>query len=448
MMVTPASAAEGLSPVAPGDDAVPGAGSLLAPEGVGAVAEFLRRNRWALVDARPEQVRAVPGRSWTARFQVSAVDANDRPRRLAVTAETTRRPRELPAPPGELADRIGLPEPVATIGPYRLWTFPYDPDLPDLPHAMSGPFVRAALARTNLVHGRPVGVAADLVRYRPGRRAVVRYTVLRAGQRPQKLFGKVLRPHRADHLDAALAALGPVSRRHRRSVGLSVPTRLFGASYVAPAIAGVPLRTRLLEGGPLPHPRRVAELPAEFAERRLVAPLPPFDERRHPIRLTDHAARLLAHVAPSTAAAVGTVVETVHAGVATGWAPTRLVHGDLYDDQLFVDDGFSLGLVDYDDLGLGDPAMDAANCCAHLLVLGMLFPDAGRRLIAYRHLVRRGFLDRLGITSGDLAWREALAVLLLATGPFRVLSPTWPSETARLVDLAARLATTPEMAVS
>jgi hypothetical protein len=59
--------------------------------------------------------------------------------------------------------------------------------------------------------------------------------------------------------------------------------------------------------------------------------------------------------------------------------------------------------------------------------------------VAYRGLVRRAFLDRLGVSPADLAWRETLAMLLLAAGPFRVLDPRWPAEVGRRVRLAVRL---------
>ncbi|HEX5949189.1 MAG TPA: hypothetical protein VFZ45_06460, partial [Actinomycetota bacterium] len=85
------------------------------------------------------------------------------------------------------------------------------------------------------------------------------------------------------------------------------------------------------------------------------------------------------------------------------------------------------------------PAMDAANFCAHLLVLARAVPAAAGRLAAYRELVREAFLLRLGIPSTELAWREALAALLLASGPFRVLDPRWPAEVTRRIQLAVRL---------
>ena len=50
-----------------------------------------------------------------------------------------------------------------------------------------------------------------------------------------------------------------------------------------------------------------------------------------------------------------------------------VVHGDLYENQVLFD-GATLGLIDLDDLGPGDPLLDAANFCAHLLLLGTSRP--------------------------------------------------------------------------
>jgi Ser/Thr protein kinase RdoA (MazF antagonist) len=176
-----------------------------------------------------------------------------------------------------------------------------------------------------------------------------------------------------------------------------------------------------------------------------VAPAP--DDRRHPARRLDYAVGLLTEVLPSDRDAVARAAEAVERGLSQGWAPTAFIHGDLYDDQVFVAEDFSLGLVDLDDAGPGDPALDAANLCAHLLAMTLAAPAAAHRLVAYRELVRAAFLERLGITPQDLAWREALALLLLATGPYRVQADGWPAQSRHLIDLAVRLtAVRPEAA--
>jgi aminoglycoside phosphotransferase (APT) family kinase protein len=147
----------------------------------------------------------------------------------------------------------------------------------------------------------------------------------------------------------------------------------------------------------------------------------------------------VARVIPEAAAAADRLVDLVSEGVRRDIVPSRTIHGDLYEAQVFVDRRYSLGLIDLDDVGPGDPAMDAGNLLAHLVALALARPQASRRILAYRRLVRRAFLDRLGIPPADLAWREALEMFQLATGPLRTLNVRWPHEVRRRVDLALRL---------
>jgi aminoglycoside phosphotransferase (APT) family kinase protein len=116
-----------------------------------------------------------------------------------------------------------------------------------------------------------------------------------------------------------------------------------------------------------------------------------------------------------------------------------VVHGDLYEAQVIVDPDGTLGLIDLDDLSVGDPAMDAANMCAHLMVLAMSVPLARDRLMAYRGDVAGAFSQALGVSETQLARREAVCALRLATGPFRVLEPDWPRAVERRVEAAAGL---------
>jgi hypothetical protein len=83
--------------------------------------------------------------------------------------------------------------------------------------------------------------------------------------------------------------------------------------------------------------------------------------------------------------------------------------------------------------------MDAANLSAHLIALALAVPGSRTRVLAYRSLVRRALLDRLGVFSAELAWREALCMFALSTGPFRVVNPDWPAQVRRRADVALRL---------
>lgn len=124
---------------------------------------------------------------------------------------------------------------------------------------------------------------------------------------------------------------------------------------------------------------------------------------------------------------------------AAGTRPGPTVHGDLYEGQVFVGSDGGIGLIDLEDAGPGDPLLDAANLLAHLVLLNASRPDAARRPIAYRALLRTAVLDAFGAAESDLDWRESLCLLRLATGPFRVLSRAWPRRTEARVNAALRL---------
>ncbi|MGH9033645.1 MAG: phosphotransferase family protein, partial [Acidimicrobiia bacterium] len=192
-------------------------------------------------------------------------------------------------------------------------------------------------------------------------------------------------------------------------------------------------------GDSLPAPDRVAALLDDLPRRAGRRSPTDASARSDATRLAEHARRLLTRLVPDATDAVDRAVDTIVERARRDATPRRLVHGDLYEAQVVVAGDYSLGLIDLDDLGVGDPALDAANFCAHLIALGQSVPAAWPRLVAYRALVRAAFLARLDIDPDALAWREALASLLLASGPFRVLHPHWPREVKRRVDLALRL---------
>lgn len=434
-------------PAIPPDPALPGARGLFLEGGVHTVAAFLEARGWSVAEARPVQALYRPGRSCVVRYRVVAATARGEPRVVSVCAESRAPVEEPPSPGPDLEERSGLSEPVGFVGPSLVWAFPYDPSLPGLADAAWGPAVRGALAR----HGEAaVAVGVEALRYRPRRRAVFRYVVMgrHRGARSRKvMFGKVLRPSRAHRTLQVARALSEGGRRglgrRRPLLRLAVPeARLSGDTLVFSPMGGRSLRDLLLAGGPLPSPERVARLPDDLA-RLLRRHALPVADRAGPVDLARRVGDLLTRLVPEASPEVRSVVEAVEEGIGREDVAASPVHGDLYEAQVFVDRGSSLGLIDLDDLGPGDPALDAANFLAHLLALALSVPRAGDRLVAYRSLVREAFLARLDIPPRSLAWREALAMLLLATGPFRVLDPHWPREVGRRVRVAVRLLNAP-----
>ena len=390
------------------DPDLPGAADLLAAAGTARVARFLEGRGLEPHRVEPAQAHYRPGRWLTVCFRTASVErASGRPVCLTVTVDCR---------PGE---------------PEAVWAFPDDPSLPGLAPAADGRAVRRRL------RPRPGAVAVEPLRYRPRRRAVLRYRL--PGGRV--VFAKVMTPKRGRHLlDTAdrIRDSGPAG-----DLRLALPVgRLGPGALLVPLMPGVPLRDLLLAGRPVPPPDRLAGLPGAL-HRHCLPGLPPVpgggtsDRRRVDPCTALAAARVVARLLPTHGCAAGRLAEAVIAWSEASDPPDDLVvHGDLYENQVLVD-GDRLGLLDLDDLGPGDPLLDAANFAAHLLLLGTGGGPAGGVILRFRDELLAGFCRRFDVDPAALAWREAYCLLRLAGGPFRVLHPEWPHRTADRLALAA-----------
>ena len=403
-------------PMFPADPGLPDAAGLLAGAGAEAAARFLSGRGLEPRSVDPAQAHYRPGRWLTVCFRAEAIEPETgRPVGLTVAVER----------------RAGEPDAV--------WAFPDDPALPGL-SAAADPGV---VARRLRLH--PDKVAVDTLRYRPRRRAVLRYRLGQPGGRV--VLAKVVSPARGRWLMALAAALADGPEAHRAGLRLGLPAgRLAPGALVLPVLGGTSLRDLLLNGDPLPPPERLAALPDEIHRRCR----PAFDgpdlalgtgtghspagrRRFCPITAVS-AARLAARLLPEEGCAAARLAEAVvgwseMSDAADGW----IVHGDLYENQVLVE-GDTLGLIDLDDLGPGDPLLDVANFSAHLLLLGTsrLAPT----ILRYRDELRAAVGRRFDCGRADLAWREAYCLLRLAAGPFRVLHPEWPRRMSARLALA------------
>lgn len=199
---------------------------------------------------------------------------------------------------------------------------------------------------------------AGLLVHQPGRRAVVRLDA--AGQ----VFAKVLRPERTAAMAAAGQVAAALSRGHfatpqllacdeqngvLRWSGLpgvsldALPTR---AAYERGAYAaGTALRA--LHAAPPPAaatihgPNEEVQVLEQWITR--TAPFDPVLSRRVAARLPAVSTALLA-----TAGEVKTI------------------HRDFYDKQILISAGERVGLLDFDTLACGEPALDLANMLVHI----------------------------------------------------------------------------------
>jgi phosphotransferase family enzyme len=410
--------------IPPADADLPRARALFDPSSAAVVLDrFLRLRGWDLVEVRPVQSIYRPSRSCTVRYRVQALGP-DGPRWLSLCAGTHLRPLDPVPVPQDFGARFRLADPIETWDDVTVWAYPYDPVLAGLPDAAHAPTVRAASRMAG-----STAFAATPLRYRPMQRAVFRYLVLSGGPR-RVLFGKVLRP------DAFQRTFQAHRNLRRTRIAQSTPraaTDLENLVLFEP-MRGRDLRSLLKDGSRLPSPGRVSDLMGRVANAGWSGEAKP----RRLARQVRNAASLLSRILPERRAEIaGLAAELAGRAEVTVAGPT--IHGDLYEAQIFVDERHRLGLIDLEDAGPGDPLLDAANLLSHLATLSVSDPRAQGRPLAYRALLRRALLDALGASEAELAWRESLSMLLLATGPFRVLSPDWPRKVAARVDAAARL---------
>ena len=414
------------TPAAPPADAdLPRARALFDPSSAAVVLDrFLRPRGWDLAEVRPVQAIYRPGRSCTVRYRAHA-RGPDGSRWLSLCAATRLRPLEAVPVAPDFGARFGLADPIETWDGITVWAYPYDPVLAGLPDAAHAPTVRAA----SRVEGS-TAFAVTPVRYRPMQRAVLRYLVLSGGGPRRVRFGKVLR-------DDAFERTFQAHRNLRRTrIARSVPRVVTSVEnlVIFEPMTGRDLRALLKDGSRLPSPGRVTDLMTRVAGAAWSGEAKP----RRPGRAVRDAASLLSHVLPERSAEIaGLAAELAERADGTCAGPT--IHGDLYEAQIFVDERHRLGLIDLEDAGPGDPLLDAANFLSHLATLSVSDPRTQGRPLAYRALLRRAMLDALGGSEAELAWRESLSMLLLATGPFRVLSSDWPRKVAARVDATARL---------
>lgn len=113
--------------------------------------------------------------------------------------------------------------------------------------------------------------------------------------------------------------------------------------------------------------------------------------------------------------------------------PSAPIHGNLFGDQILID-GTRVGIVDWDDLALGDPLYDIGRLMAHIVFLVGIREDTWSDI--------RGLLDELlkrypidhtdSRWSGRLRWQIAVALMMRAKiGSLRPLAPHWDREIER-----------------
>lgn len=374
-----------------------------------------------LHSARASQVQYRPGTDLVVRYRADVTWADGRRRADETLLAAAHPDGALPGTIPVVTEADGR-ELIASV-----WRWPFDPVVVGLQDAVTP-------GGTDDLVGGILGPRPDVevIAYRPTERAVVR---LRA------THGAVA------YLKAVPPAelLGLVAR-HRvlLDVGLPVPEVLASDAdrglLLLRARPGTTLRERIK--GDLPG------WPSAAAVADLIAAVhraDPAGLARRGGRLADGIGhgRLVATVAPELAPKLDVLTSRFMAEArAVAARSGAVVHGDLHEGQLIVDpEGTMTGLLDVDDLSIGDPVDDHATLIAHLRFrAAVLAPDAPvgdrlRRYVAALHDHARG---AVGAEAIDVA--VAAVLVGLSTGPFRIQHADWRAQTTAIVDAAMAMA--------
>lgn len=396
------------------DSLLPAAPYLTGPHAADVLRPAVELAGGVLVSAQPHQLVYRPGRNVTVMFG-ARISWGGRPAvdetLVAASSQRGPLPGTVPIEAGDLHVDV--------------WRYPFDPMLPGLASAVTNTSVASLLGTT------VERVQLQVVSFRPCRRAVVR--VQRSDG--DDLYLKVVEPPEVAGLLARHVAL--------RAVGLPVPeiesVDADAGIVVSRALPGRDLRAVLAEGrSPLPTPAEIARMVEQFAGADLMAhaPVMPLatSAPRHGAMLRLVMPAASDRIDAALAAIASDPLDPAH----------TIVHGDLHDAQLRIDErGVIVGVLDVDGAGPGDPLDDLARLCGHVLAVsvvgdGTTNPVASDSVAQYAERLRDHF-RQVGADPAQFDRRVAAALMGLATGPFRSQSDGWQELTDRLLEHVARL---------
>ena len=306
---------------------------------------------------------------------------------------------------------------LTAVGPDRLFRYPDDPYLPGLPAAAAPVDADQLLARhASITLQRPL---VEVMRYRPGIRAVLRYTSQGQARHLNNLtlFVRVMPPTRVNGFLASANLAAQSGFDLPRIVGCWPE----GGVVWMTGVSGNTVRTGIQRGAP-PDPDSILDALDELWSLRVGLGMGHPLDLRGGFRMTE---RLLSYVlwGKETRHMLQQVTDVLGPFAET-WRPSAIAHNDFHDDQLILTPEGRLALVDFEEVGLGDPLLDVANLLAHLRWMAR-FGNAPEECEAYHWRVRDAALVRFDWDPRALDLREAFVLFRLSSGPIRQLRTNW-----------------------
>ena len=399
------------------DPLLPAAAYLTGPHAVDVLRPVIERADGDLRGLTGAGLQYRPGRDLVVRYRADVSWRGGQSRRETLLAATT---MEGP-PPGTLRVVADTEHGELAVG---VWRWPFDPFLPALESVVRTSGVREILVAADLVSP---GAAIELTvrTYRPTDRVVVK--VISGGN---TWYLKLLHPDRAE----------TVAARHRSSIEAGLPVPAVVASDVAAGWV-------LLDEVPGPTLRDLIKsdasrwLPVE-QYRELVRKISSSSDGGLAVtrsRLKDAPAHteLLARVLPSGREQLARLEERFRVELAA--LPQRdrgVVHGDLHEGQLIVEGGRITGLLDIDDMGIGDLVDDVAVMIGHLRYRAGTSSNTARIDAFADDLVTAHAADH---SERDVAVGTAAVLIGIAGSRFLSQHEEWERSVADTLDLVERL---------
>lgn len=331
-------------------------------------------------------------------------------------------------------DARGLP-PAAGVPPALLFPeqrasfsfFPNDRRLPAL-RGLADARVRRRLLR-NVAPSRPELWEATIapLAYKPGRRFVAR---LSHGDRQA-----VLRLYGAQELGGAIRAVEAFAAVSPALVPSVLGTSERHRAVVTTWIPGTSLDRLLQSGSCAPG--------TLFRAGEAVALI-----HRHPGRGLVHlttgdvraaivaAASAVASLSPDLEDRASRIGGRVMAGLVESRSAPATIHGDLTADQIVVGDA-SVGLIDLDRAGRGDPASDLGKMLAGFERDRLHGRASAEEVVTWSREFLDGYRHAGGADPGPLLRvHVALWLLTFAPEPFRMRDPDWPHGVEQMITAA------------
>jgi phosphotransferase family enzyme len=402
--------------VASRDPALAGLAFVLDPEAVRARVNAAGGLR--VLDARARYVRYKPATSCVVGYELSTeaglVSAFAKAHRVGDGVKL-RKANEKSKPSGlEGWSLIEVPEACAYIADPA-----NDRDLPALAR-LHCEGQRTTLLRKLLPDRRELWSAVPrTLRYKPERRWV---GVIAAGGEPAVL----LKAYRPEALQRARLGQRKLGTRFSRPLGSSTRLAILASTWVW----GEPL-SEVISTDRVDDLRGVGEAlhsihsvrPGSRTHLAVIA---------HDDGLTA-AAEAVAVLAPTLADNARRAAAVISDQLSRQGSSFAVVHGDFSADQIIVTNG-GLVVVDFDNAGLGDPAMDLASFAADLEVSQIEQRLAPERVAAVMSEVVAGYVASGGAVDPDrLRVNQAAALLRLVVKPFRERRHGWHETMGRIL---------------